>query len=379
MHCVFLNHGLQINYSGIVRPCCVLKVDQQYLDHNHVSKIDLVTWHNSHDVTKIKQQLAQDVWPKECARCERYELNGRGDSMRLNGTQSYSHYTNGDLIVELRPGNTCNFACQTCWPQASSRVAVYYNKAEISFQPAQEKSWNYETIRPILYRIKDLIILGGEPFYDKKCKELFSWLVKQNANPCLTMFTNGSMIDYDFLQQYKNHINLVFSLDATNRPAEYIRPGTDWSVVWQNFQKCQSLPNVEVRVNITVSPYNYAYLSDLVRLLARNWPAVVSWENASQSENSRFMSCAIIPNHKKSWVLDLIAPALKILEQAEIDAMQKINATNAIQNIMNDIQYQTYNQQDHDKMKDFIARMDRVKGLDIRNYCSEVVDYLEIN
>jgi MoaA/NifB/PqqE/SkfB family radical SAM enzyme len=379
MECTFLNHGLQINYSGVVRPCCVLQVDQQYSEHNHVSKVDLVTWHGSNDVAKIKQQLAQNQWPKECSRCQRVEEAGRGDSMRLNSAQSYNHYTGDDLVVELRPGNTCNFACQTCWPQASSRVAVFYQKAGIKFEPAREKSWNYSAIKTVLPRIKDLIILGGEPFYDKKCREFFSWLVQQNAHPRMTMFTNGSMIDFDFLKQYKNHINLVFSLDATGQAAEYIRLGTEWPVVLDNYQRCRSLSNVEVRVNITVSPYNYAYLANLVSLLAQDWPSVVSWENASQSENSKFMSCRTIPSDKKQWVIDMIQPSLAVLERANIEPMQKINAINVIKTTIKDIHTQDYNPQEHEKLKLFINSMDQVKGIDIRDYCPEVANYLEMH
>lgn len=299
--------------------------------------------------------------------------------MRLNSAQSYNHYTGDDLVVELRPGNTCNFACQTCWPQASSRVAVFYQKAGIKFEPAREKSWNYSAIKTVLPRIKDLIILGGEPFYDKKCREFFSWLVQQNAHPRMTMFTNGSMIDFDFLKQYKNHINLVFSLDATGQAAEYIRLGTEWPVVLDNYQRCRSLSNVEVRVNITVSPYNYAYLANLVSLLAQDWPSVVSWENASQSENSKFMSCRTIPSDKKQWVIDMIQPSLAVLEQANIEPMQKINAINVIKTTIKDIHTQDYNPQEHEKLKLFINSMDQVKGIDIRDYCPEVANYLEMH
>jgi ubiquitin C-terminal hydrolase len=50
--------------------------------------------------------------------------------MRLNGDAAYSHYAQDELVLEIRPGNTCNLACQTCWPQASSRVTDYYRKAK---------------------------------------------------------------------------------------------------------------------------------------------------------------------------------------------------------------------------------------------------------
>ena len=379
MQCVFLNHGLQIHYSGTVRPCCMLQVDQDYSKQNQVSKIDLQTWHQTDHIAAMKQKLLLDQWPKECTRCERSESSNRGDSMRLNGERSYGHYQNDDLVVELRPGNTCNFACQTCWPQASSRVASFYERADIKFVPADSTFWSYDVIAPVLHRIKHLIILGGEPFYDKQCRRFFSWLAQQNAHPRLTMFTNGSMIDFDFLRHYQNHINLVFSLDATGLAAEYVRMGTEWSVVLQNFQQCKQLNNVEVRVNITVSPYNYAYLRDLVTLLIQDWPAVVSWENAANNQNSKFMSCRTISDSQKPRVSGMVRDALQIVERANIEDMQRINSINALRSLIHDIETQPYSQHEHAALKQFIERMDRVKQMDIRHYCPEVADYLEIS
>jgi hypothetical protein len=116
-----------------------------------------------------------------------------------------------------------------------------------------------------------------------------------------------------------------------------------------------------------------------VNLLAQDWPAVVSWEHASQSENSKFMSCHTIPNDKKQAVIDMIQPSLAVLEQANIEPMQKINAMNVIKTTIKDIHTQDYNQHEHEKLKLFINSMDQVKGIDIRDYCPEVVHYLEMH
>ena len=379
MQCKFLQHGLQIYYSGLVKPCCALTVDQDYSEQNHITKVDLVRWHQSEPIKKLQMVLEQGQWPPQCGRCQQIESQGRGDSIRLSGDQAYADYSGDDITLEIRPGNTCNFACQTCWPQASSRVANYYRKAGISFDPEDLGDWNYEMIAPILHRVRDIIILGGEPFYDKKCLKFLHWLTQQPCQPRMTMFTNGSMIDREFLAQYQNAVTLVFSLDAIGRPAEYIRVGTEWPQVWENFQRCREFDNVELRVNITTSPYNYAYISELVTMLAQDWPAVVSWGIAAQNKNSRFMNESAIPLDQRDGVIDLLRPGRDALETASIEKFQKINAINAITSIMENLKHMPYDPSSHDQFKDFISIMDRTKNMRIQDYCPEVCAYLGIS
>jgi len=378
MKCKFIDHGLQIYYGGLVKPCCALTVDQEYRNQNHITQVNLEDWHQSGIIKQIRSQLEADQWPSACARCQQIESNGRGDSIRLNGEQAYADYQPGDITLEIRPGTTCNFACQTCWPQASSRVANYYRKAGIEFDPEELGEWDYKMIAPILHRVRDIIILGGEPFYDKKCVQFLHWLVEQEHQPRVTMFTNGSMIDLPFLTQYQKPITLVFSIDACGKPAEYIRVGTEWDTVLKNYLDCRLLPNLEVRVNITTSPYNYAYVSDVLELLAQDWPAVVSWGVAAQNKNSRFMSEAIVPPQSRQSVIDYLAPAIEILQNANIEKFQKINAVNAVTSIMQNLRTVPYDSLAHDQMKNFVRTMDKVKNLAIQDYCPEVADYLDI-
>lgn len=379
MQCKFLDHGIQIYYSGLVKPCCAFEFDQSYKDANHISKIDLVRWHDNGYLMQLKQKLALGQWPQECSRCADLEKQGRGDSVRLGGQQAYAEYQSHDITLEIRPGNTCNFACQTCWPQASSRVSDYYRKAGIPIKSVQESTWNYTVIEPVLSRIKDIIILGGEPFYDKKCKEFLHWLLRQSHQPRITLFTNGSLLDLEFLTKYQHKVTLVFSLDAIQRPAEYIRYGTDWATVYANYQHCRTFENVDVRVNVTTSPYNYAYLTPLIGLLVQDWPSVVTWGVASLNANSRFMSEAVIPFCYRSQVIERLEQGVQRLESADIERNQRINAVNAIRAIITNLDTMQYDAESHASLKSFVEAMDRSKKIRLRDFCPETADYLGIN
>jgi len=379
MECKFITNGIAIDYFGTIKPCCVFRRDQDYNDNNNIHQVSLVDWHQSQKIINIKKELAQDRWPKECSVCRDIESQGRGDSMRLNAQSSYKHYDDKDITLEIRGGSVCNFACQTCWPQASSRVAQYYRQSNMDFVPSQDMDWDFSKLDSIKHRLRDIILLGGEPFYDKRCLKFLDWLVKEKVTASVTIFTNGSVLNRNFLNNYEKNLTLVFSIDAVDLAAEYIRFGTDWKIVKENYMYCRQLPNVQTRINVTTSPYNYYYLPNLMSWISQDWPSVVSFGAADTSTNSSYMDESVFKTEHRSDILTQVIRSIDIVKSATIEEMQKINAINALEAIVNNLKNKTYDHQRNLRLKSFIESMDRVKNIDIWNYCPEIAGYLDIN
>jgi sulfatase maturation enzyme AslB (radical SAM superfamily) len=365
MDCKFIHNGLAISYDHVVKPCCVWKIDNNWQQQNQLSTTNLADWHISQPVINIQQNLAQDQWPTACSDCARIESRGRADSMRANGNSAYAHYGANDITLEIRPGNTCNFACQTCWPEASSRVAQYHSQAGlIDIKSLNSKRiTDFEFLLPIQHRIRDVILLGGEPFYDKACREFLSW-AQQNLSANLTMFTNGSIIDWDFLNNYQGQITLVFSIDAVGRAAEYVRMGTVWSDVWSNYQRAKTMVNV--RVNITTSVYNYHHLESLMELLTPDWPEVVSFGTPFDE----YLLESTVPVELRNEIVDSLHRAICLVKNAKIESGQQHNAINALTSIATRLQTQPWNADGHQQWCDFVQSMDQVKGIAASDYCS---------
>ena len=374
MRCQFLKHGLAIDYNRLVRPCCSFHGNQTWRDQNQIQKVNLVTWHQKSQLVELRDQLSNDQWPSECHVCKELESQGRGDSMRLNAQSSYAHYQPEDITLEIRPGNVCNFACQTCWPEASSRVTDFYQRAGIdttqdwtasdehSITIAQERHpLDLDKIGTVLPRIKDIVILGGEPFYDPNCKKLLTWLVEQQCTANLLIFTNGSCIDREMLQNYPGKITLIFSIDAMGEAAEYIRFGTRWSEVCDNYLYSKSQPDINTRVNITVSAYNFHLVGKLVEWLAQDWPEVVSFGVASTVNNSWFMDESVLPLLSRAWIVEHLQNTLGYLDHADIEQYQRINAQNALSAIVDRLQDMPFDAIKYQRFVDFVAAMDRVK------------------
>lgn len=374
MECKFIKHGIAVSYDQIVKPCCGWKIDDQWRSQNQMHEIKLDSWHRSPQVLTYKNQLETDVWPTACTTCSEFEQQGRGDSMRNNGNRSYSDYSNDDITLEIRPGSVCNFACQTCWPAASSRVAQYHHQAElIDIKSVDSRQFDdFDFLKPIAHRIRDVVLLGGEPFYDKACKKFLSWS-QSNLTANLIMFTNGSLIDFDFLQSYPGKITVIFSLDAVGIPAEYIRFGTVWEEVLHNYQQVRMLPHVETRVNITCSVYNYAYLEELISFLCRDWPDVVTFGRANKSH---FSESAVPVNHRGK-LIESLNRAVEVVKQTNIESGQQTNAVNAISSHIQNLQTFAWSESDYNKLCDFVNRMDQVKNIRVADYCAQLSDLLK--
>lgn len=374
MECKFIEHGVAISYDQVIKPCCYWKIDQDWKNTHHITKANIVNWHSHADIVNDKNQLAQGRWPEHCVECKKIESQGRTDSGRGNAQSAYAHYQPGDITLEIRPGSVCNFACQTCWPSASSRVAQYHSQAGlIDIKNLDStKLDDFDFLLPIAHRIRDVVLLGGEPFYDKSCRKFLAW-AQQHLNANLIMFTNGSVVDYNFVKNYRGKLTLVFSLDAVGRPAEYVRVGTVWNEVWSNFQHVRKL--TATRVNITCSIYNYHHIESLVSLLAADWPEVVSFGSPRED----YLRESSIPTHLRADIIASLQRAIDTVESSQIEIGQKQNATAALRSIVSNLESLAWNPTNHRRWCNFVNSMDQVKNLNAREYCNtlgEILDYV---
>lgn len=366
MQCKFLKHGLAIGYDQIVKPCCAWQITESWRQINHIQQVNLPDWHKSAQLTNLSKLLDQNLWPEACIECQKIELQGRQDSMRGNANNAYKNYSTDDITLEIRPGNTCNFACQTCWPEASSRVAKYHNQAGLIDLKDLEshRIENFDFLLPVASRIRDVVLLGGEPFYDKSCLKFLQW-ANENLSARLLMFTNGSMIDRSWLSSYPGQITLIFSLDAVGRPAEYIRYGTVWSEVLENFELAKTFDNVEVRVNITCSVFNYIHLEELIRFLSQDWPRVVGFG----VPRNNFLKECTIPYHLRPQLKQSLQRTIDFLLESKIENDQQVNAVNAVSSIVDNLDRIPFDFTEHQRLIEFIQKMDQVKNTQASDYC----------
>lgn len=356
MNCKFLSNGLALSYDHLVKPCCeFVKKDWK---HN-IENTDLTTWFESATVKEMQAKLNAGEFPERCVRCKNIEVQNRGDSMRLNGESAYGHYTKDDITLEIRPGNTCNFACQTCWPAASSRVSSYHKQAFGTTDIVSKRYTDYRFLDPIAHRLRNIVLLGGEPFYDKNCIKFLEWLQEKQLDAALTLFTNGSVIDWDFINNYKGKLTVVVSLDAIGKVAQYIRPGTDWAIVKENYERLYNTHHINTRVNITTSIYNVPFVGELVRWLAQDWPEIVSFGNAVEPH----LSLSAIPKNLVDSIVKDLQETIEIVKKSNIVLHQKQNTEGALSDIINRLRTYDFDKEQYTQFVNYKTKLDMVKNL----------------
>lgn len=369
MQCKFLDHGIAVSYDHVVKPCCEFEYDADWSRQNHIDQVDITTWHQSPQVIKIRNELSTGNWPSQCRNCAKVESQGRQDSVRGNANHAYADYTDKDITLEIRPGSVCNFACQTCWPEASTRVAQFYHQAGlINIKSVNSSSIDdFEFLLPVADRIRNVVLLGGEPFYDPDCKKFLAWAEK-NLQSNMIMFTNGSHVDWTWVNNYSGKVAMVFSIDAVGESAHYVRPGTDWSVVHGNFIRAQQHSKVELRANITMSIYNYHLIEDVIDLLIPQWPKVVSF---GQPRQPHFCESSV-PEINRPVLIHSLERCVKKLWHAKIESGQQHNAINAVNAIINNLKKIPFDPECYKQIKQFVKSMDQVKRLNIADSATPV-------
>jgi hypothetical protein len=363
MNCKFLSNGLALSYDHLVKPCCIF--GRKDWEHT-IENTDLTTWFDSAIVKDMQLELDSGKFPERCFKCKNVEEQNRGDSMRLNGERSYDHYTKDDITLEIRPGNTCNFACQTCWPTASSRVSSYHKQAFGSNDIVSKRYTDYRFLDPIAHRLRNIVLLGGEPFYDKNCSKFLEWLEDKKIDAELTLFTNGSMIDWDFVNNYKGKLTIVVSLDAMGKVAEYIRPGAEWETVRSNYKKLLATPHINTRVNITVSVYSIPFIGELLKWLARDWPEIVSFGTASETH----LDLNVVPKTLVDPIVKDLRETIDIINNSNIVVHQKQNTQGVLQATINRLLTEKFNSDHHKQFVNYMTKLDMVKNLYGEDYDS---------
>lgn len=294
LYCVWADTGLALHNSGRCLLCCH---SQTYLRDSTEQEIFLDThtieqaW-NSPTRHKIKQDLEQGIQHPNCSACWNEEAAGRTSRRQVSNQQFADLVITNTRpqLVDLKPGNTCNLACRTCWPEVSSKwYRDYWELEAQKWEPDYKKylaSWgrirsSYSDENTQLWSdleswLSDVVyydIYGAEPMLLDKVFHILKQSVAtgQSAEQSLHINTNGTIWNQeyiDILKQFKS-VNIDVSIDGIGPHFDYIRYGETWSTVEKNILRYRQLTktnhNIKMHICITVCALNILYVMDLQR------------------------------------------------------------------------------------------------------------------
>lgn len=241
------------------------------------------------DIIQLRQDLVNGVRNPICEVCWHAENMGvestRQDSIKYKSLQDIEKEIAEPSLkwLWLDPGNACNLACRTCFPGFSSTVGMEWSKkfpknakVKIIKRPDLDVIVNED-----LRHIQVLMILGGEPFLDRQHHAVIEAVIKQQSRPQFNIIyvtNNTNPIPQELLKYLEDHsgvqIRIVLSIDAIDRPFEYIRTKGIWRDFVRNFDNLKSLQkiyhNLNIGANVTISLLNCLYLDPLYQWLRDN-------------------------------------------------------------------------------------------------------------
>lgn len=249
-------------------PCCIWKSKKTYTDIN--------TFWNNEELVNLRREFLAGKRASGCDVCWKNEDAGiesmrqavnKGRLKKYKNRLSETTLTVAPAQLKYTVGKECNLACRMCLPQWSTKVQKVW---EVLDRKPETEDDNI-SVHPeyILKNRKDvqfLDIIGGEPFYHKKAKNLLRELIRTGDSKHITVHitTNATRIDLEtiaLLKQFEDAV-LSISIDGVGKLQEYIRPGCDWDRLTKNIKLLRQ-HNISMQTVSTIGVLNILGLQDL--------------------------------------------------------------------------------------------------------------------
>jgi MoaA/NifB/PqqE/SkfB family radical SAM enzyme len=284
--CVFPFVQTVIRTDGFMSPCCNIQ------GKTNIRDMDLKEYWNGDQMSQIRSDMINGVEHiPACSSCYDQEKS-TGKSSRTESLLDYKflnhkyydkifekfEYANKSFPsrVEMHVGNTCNLKCLTCRPQDSSAFLAEDSRLGISkFDQHKYELTEIElnhTLELIFDHDVELIDLrGGESMLIPRIKKILSDLPESSYQKTLRLQTNCTILDDTWkliFSKFKN-VEIMASIDAYGKDNYYIRYPADWKIIENNIDYFQSLPNVKLYVNCTISNLNFLIVDKLIEWCKR--------------------------------------------------------------------------------------------------------------
>lgn len=317
LYCAWADTGLALHNSGRCLLCCH---SQTYLQDESGQEIYLDTgtieqaW-NSPTRKQIQADLESGIQHPNCSACWNEESAGRASRRTINN-ELFANMTVDPAkpqLVDLKPGNTCNLACRTCWPEVSSKwYRDYWETEAQQWEPDYKKyldSWRrirtsydqdnlqlWSDLQSWLTNVEYYDIYGAEPMLLSNVFVILQQSVDSGraAQQSLHINTNGTVWNQryiDILKQFKSVV-IDVSIDGVGDHYDYIRYGETWATVEQNLGRYQELvrdhANIRMHVCVTVCNLNVLHVVELQQYFCdRNLPVFFNMVHHPQHLNVR--------------------------------------------------------------------------------------------
>jgi radical SAM protein with 4Fe4S-binding SPASM domain len=290
--CIYPWVHLHAYPTGEAYPCCQSEMKVGQIGNCRTSKLKEI-W-NSDKQKQLRQDMLNETPNPTCGRCYEQEDSGFF-SGRKSANKHHGHNikrvleTNEDGSLDrfemtywdIRFSNLCNLKCRSCghifssqWYQDQAKLAGgdWKQQNSVLNYAGRTELDMWEQLEPHLDYVEQIYFAGGEPLLMEEHYRILEELVQRklfhvrliyNTNFTHTELKGKSVFEY---WRKFNSVSVGASLDDSGSRAEYIRKGTDWTVVEQNRQDMLRIcPEVDFYISPTLSIMNAWHLPDFHR------------------------------------------------------------------------------------------------------------------
>lgn len=283
--CIYPWIHLHAYPTGEAYPCCHAEMGVGQVGNCRENTLEEI-WTNA-PMQQLRKDMLNETPNSTCGRCYEQEANGFF-SGRKSANKHHGHHikkldSNPFEITywDIRFSNLCNLKCRSCghifssqWYQDQARLAGGNWKEQnsaLNYAGRTELDM-WEQLEPHLDYVEQIYFAGGEPLLMEEHYRILEELVQRklfhvrliyNTNFTHTELRGKSVFEY--WKQFDS-VAVGASLDDSGSRAEYIRKGTNWTVVEQNRQDMMRIcPEVDFYISPTLSIMNAWHLPDFHR------------------------------------------------------------------------------------------------------------------
>lgn len=347
--------------NGDALPCCIAKTPiNEFGFHSplgNTTKESMMEIVNSKGMKQLRLDMLSGVKNPMCAVCHSYDDLSLG-SFRTSSNNEYgNHFDNamastnedGSLsefkmrYFDIRFSNICNFKCRTCGPDFSSQWEqenIKNNIYQHTIIKNNKKEFLNEVINQIPY-IEEAYFAGGEPLITEEHYILLEEMIKQGRTDIILRYnTNLSNLKFknkdlmSIWKQFTNDIQVYASVDHYGERAEYIRHGTNWSTIEENFMLVKKSSFIKMQMNTVLSLYNYKTFLEFYQYLFDKglYSSTDNTYSIYNMNSPEFLTSNILPQHHKEEGKIKILKLLDIMKS--MGFIRKPNTLNLVQGII---------------------------------------------
>ena len=283
--CIYPWIHLHAYPTGEAYPCCHAEMGVGQVGNCRENTLEQI-WTDA-PMQRLRANMLSETPNAACTRCYEQEASGFF-SGRKSANKHHGHHvkkleTNPFEMTywDIRFSNLCNLKCRSCghifssqWYQDQAKLAGgnWKQKNTVLNYAGRTETDMWSQLEPHLEYVEQIYFEGGEPLLMEEHYRILDELVRRKRFDVRLVYnTNFTHTDlkgqsvFEYWKQFKS-VAVGASLDASGARGEYIRKGTDWTVVEQNRRDMLAIcPKVDFYISPTLSIMNAWHLPDFHR------------------------------------------------------------------------------------------------------------------